>query len=239
MIAVTITSLSLASLGLAFLAGLASFVSPCVLPLLPVYLTYIGGVGAGELGARRGRLAGLSLLFVAGFSCVFVLLGLGAGGIGSLLVDYRHELTIAAGVFVALSGLAVAAGSRLPQRVPGFGSRHGGPWHAFFTGTALAIAWTPCVGYALGGILALAGSSVSPWRGALLLLVYSAGLGLPFVLAATAFARVSARLAIFKRHYRAVQMVAGTLMILFGALLATGVFGRMAHGLPSFDPGGL
>ncbi len=239
MIAATVTSLSLASLGLAFLAGLASFVSPCVLPLLPVYLTYIGGVGAGELGTRRGRLAGLSLLFVAGFSCVFVLLGLGAGGIGSLLVDYRHELTIVAGVFVALSGLAVAAGSRLPQRVPGCGPHRGGPWHAFFTGGALAIAWTPCVGYVLGGILALAGSSESPWRGAFLLLVYSAGLGLPFVAAAAAFERVSARLATLKRHYRAVQIVAGALMIVFGVLLATGLFGRIAQGLPSFDPGGL
>ena len=94
--AVTIESLSLAAVGLAFVAGLLSFLSPCVLPLLPVYLSYVSGVGVDRLQSSRGRVVGLALLFVAGFTMVFVLLGAGAGGIGQLLVDYRRELTIAA-----------------------------------------------------------------------------------------------------------------------------------------------
>lgn len=239
MSAVTVTSLSLVSLGLAFVAGLASFISPCVLPLLPVYLSYMSGVAADELGSHGRRLTALALLFVAGFTCVFVLLGMGAGGVGRLLVDYRHELTIAAGVFVAISGLAFAGALRPPWRGPAIDFRRAGSWHAFITGAALAVAWTPCVGYVLAGILVLAGSSESAWRGGVLLLAYSAGLGTPFVLAAAAFARVARRLAPLKRHYRAVEIGAGALLFACGVLLATGVLGRLSQVLPGFGAGGL
>jgi cytochrome c-type biogenesis protein len=237
--AVTITSLSLGSLGLAFVAGLISFISPCVLPLLPVYLSYIGGVDVDELKAERRRVLGVALFFVAGFTVVFVLLGFGAGGVGSLLVAYRHPLTIAAGVFIAGSGLVVADVLHLPEVILPLNPRGGGRAGAFVTGAAVAIAWTPCVGYVLGGILVLAGSGHSAWQGGVLLLVYSAGLGLPFVAAALAFDWVAARTAVIKRHYRAVQVTAGSLLVVFGVLLASGLLDRFTHMLPGVSPGGL
>jgi cytochrome c biogenesis protein CcdA len=116
MTAVEITSLSLTAIGLAFAAGLLSFVSPCVLPLLPVYLSFISGVGVEDLGREHRRLLGTSLLFVAGFTVIFVLMGAGAGGIGRLLIEYRDVLMIVAGAFIAFSGLLVASPPRLLHR---------------------------------------------------------------------------------------------------------------------------
>jgi cytochrome c-type biogenesis protein len=237
--AVVVTSLSLASLGLAFVAGLVSFLSPCVLPLLPVYLSFIGGVGVEQLGEQRRRLLAPALLFVAGFAAVFVLLGLGAGGLGRLLVDYRRELSVAAGVFVAFSGLVVAGVVRVPERALSIDPRAGGRLGSFLIGAAMALGWTPCVGFVLGGILVLAGSGQSAWQGGVLLLAYSAGLGLPFVAAALAFERVSHRLASLKRHYRGLQIAAGALLAVCGVLLATGLLERLARLLPSVSLGGL
>jgi len=236
--AVTIESLTLAAVGLAFLAGLLSFLSPCVLPLLPVYLSYVSGVGVDRLRGRRGRVAGLALVFVAGFTVVFVLLGAGAGGIGRLLVDYRRELTVVAGVFIALSGLVVAGVLKLPERAVGLAPRPGGAG-AFLTGAALAIGWTPCIGYVLGAILTMAASSQSAVAGSFLLLVYSAGMGVPFVLAALALDWMGARLVWVKRHYRGIQVVSGAVLVAFGILLALGVIDRVASELPAFVPGDL
>jgi cytochrome c-type biogenesis protein len=202
MTAVEITSLSLTGIGLAFAAGLLSFVSPCVLPLLPVYLSFISGVGVDDLGRQHRRLFGTSLLFVAGFTVVFMLMGAGAGGIGRLLIQYRDGLMIAAGA-------------------------------------ALAIGWTPCVGYVLGAILSMAATSQSAVSGSLLLLVYSIGLGVPFVLAALAFDWVSARLGWVKRHYHAIQVTAGALLIVFGVLMMFGVLQVLSRWMPAFSPGGL
>jgi cytochrome c-type biogenesis protein len=237
--AVEITSLSLTAVGLAFAAGLVSFVSPCVLPLLPAYLSFISGVGVERLGGERRRLVALSLLFVAGFSTVFVLLGAGAGGVGALLVEYRRALTIAAGAFIAFSGLVVAGVVRLPERAVRVSPRAGGAGGAFLTGAALAIAWTPCVGYVLGAILSMAASSQSALSGSLLLLVYSVGLGVPFVLAALAFDWMTARLAFVKRHYRAIQVTAGVVLVVVGVLMMLGTLQRLSTWLPSFSPGGL
>jgi cytochrome c-type biogenesis protein len=237
--AVEITSLSLTAIGLAFAAGLLSFVSPCVLPLLPVYLSFISGVGVEELGGQRRRLLWTSLLFVAGFTLVFVLMGAGAGGVGRLLIQYRQALTIAAGAFIAVSGLVVAGAIKLPEPVLKIAPKHAGAGGAFFTGVALAIGWTPCVGYVLGAILSMAATSQSAADGALLLLVYSVGLGVPFVLAALAFDWMTARLAWIKRHYRAVQVTAGMLLVVFGVLMMLGVLERLSRWLPAFSPGGL
>lgn len=239
MTAATIESLSLAAAGLAFLAGLLSFLSPCVLPLLPVYLSYVSGVGVDRLQARRGRVAGLALVFVAGFTVVFVLMGAGAGGIGRLLADHRRELTVTAGIFIALSGLVVAGVVRLPERAAGVAPRPGGAGGAFLTGAALAVGWTPCIGYVLGAILTMAASSQDALSGSLLLLVYSAGMGVPFVLAALAFDWIGARLAWVKRHYRAIQIASGVVLVVFGVLLALGVVDRLAARLPVFSPGDL
>lgn len=237
--AVEVTSLSLSAVGLAFVAGLASFASPCVLPLLPVYLSYISGVGVEQLGRRRGRLLWTSLLFVAGFTLVFVLMGAGAGGVGRLLVRYRQELTVVAGAFIAVSGLVVAGVLPLPKPVVRVVPRHPGAAGAFLTGMALSIAWTPCVGYVLGAILGMAASSQSAASGSFLLLVYSAGLAVPFVLAAVAFDWMNARLAVVKRHAHGIQVGAGLLLVVFGVLLMVGVLDQLTRWLPRFSPGGL
>ncbi|HUU33940.1 MAG TPA: cytochrome c biogenesis CcdA family protein [Vicinamibacterales bacterium] len=239
MIVVEVTSLSLTAVGLAVLAGLLSFVSPCVLPLLPVYLSFISGVGVEQLGGQRRRLLGASLLFVAGFTVVFMLLGAGAGGAGRLLLRYRQELMIAAGAFIALSGLVVAGVIRLPKPAMRIVPKHAGAGGAFLTGAALAIGWTPCVGYVLGAILTMAASSQSVWTGSLLLLAYSIGLGVPFVLAALAFDWMTDRLSFIKRHYRSIQVGAGLLLFVFGVLLMLGVLERLSRLLPAFSLGGL
>ena len=180
-----------------------------MLPLLPVYLSFISGVGVEDLGRNRRRLLGTSLLFVAGFTVVFMVMGAGAGGVGRLLIQYRDELMIAAGAFIVFSGLVVAGVIKLPEPMLRVAPRRAGAGGAFLTGAALAIGWTPCVGYVLGAILSMAATSQSAVSGSLLLLVYSIGLGVPFVLAALAFDWVSARLGWVKRHYRGIQVTAG------------------------------
>lgn len=239
MIAAQITSLSVAAVALAFVAGLVSFVSPCVLPLLPVYLSFISGVGVERLGSERRRLLWTSLLFVAGFTAVFMAMGAGAGGVGRLLVRHRHELTIAAGAFIVFSGLVVAGVIPLAKPMMRIRPTHAGAGGAFLTGAALAVGWTPCVGYVLGAILSMAASSHSAGAGTLLLLVYSLGLGLPFVVAGLAFDWMSAELKVVKRHYRAIQVAAGLLLVVFGVLMMLGVLEQMSRWLPGFSPAGL
>jgi cytochrome c-type biogenesis protein len=240
MTAVEITSLSLTAIGLAFAAGLLSFVSPCVLPLLPVYLSFISGVGVEDLGREhRRRLLLTSLLFVAGFTVIFVLMGAGAGGVGRLLIEYRDVLMIAAGAFIAFSGLVVAGFIRLPEPVLKVAPKRAGAGGAFLTGAALAIGWTPCVGYVLGAILSMAATSQSAVSGSLLLLVYSMGLGVPFVLAALAFDWVSARLGWVKRHYKGIQVTSGLVLVVLGVLMMFGILQQLSRWMPVVSPGGL
>ncbi|NLG65520.1 MAG: cytochrome c biogenesis protein CcdA [Actinobacteria bacterium] len=230
-----IESLSLSAVGLAFAAGLVSFLSPCVLPLLPVYLSYVSGVSVEQLDRQRWAVLPVALAFVLGFTSVFVLLGAGAGGVGSALLRHRDTLTVIAGAFLILSGVAVAG--RLHLRAVGisWAPRAGGAGGAFLAGAAVAIAWTPCVGYVLGAILTLA-STQSAAAGALLLFVYSLGLGLPFMAAAAAFGWVSCHLARIKRHYRTVQLVAGGLLVVLGVLFVTGTFDVLSRALARFNP---
>ncbi len=126
----------------------------------------------------------------------------------------------------------------VPERAVTLSPRAGGLGGAFVTGAAVSIGWTPCAGYVLGAILTLAGSGQGAWQGALLLLVYSAGLAVPFLLAALAFDRVAARLTAVKRHYRAVQVASGAILVVFGVLVATGLVGRVSGSLPRLDLGG-
>lgn len=231
----TIQSLSLSAAGLAFVAGLASFLSPCVLPLLPVYLSYISGVSVERLGRERWAVLPVALAFVAGFTAVFVVLGAGAGGVGGLLLRHRHTLTIVSGVFLILGGSVVTGQIHLPTPRVSWAPRAGGAAGAFLTGAALSIVWTPCVGYVLGAILTLA-STQSASAGAVLLLVYSFGLGLPFLVAAMAFGWVGRRLAVVRRHYRAVQMVAGLLLVGLGALMVSGAFEVIGRALARLNP---
>ena len=238
MVAVTITSLSLAALAIAFAAGVVSFISPCVLPLVPTYLSYISGVGVEGFARERRRVLAVALAFVGGFTAVFMILGLAAGAIGRLLDAYQHQLTIAAGIFFILSGLVIAGIVRVPGLTLALSPKSGGAWRAFIAGAAVTIGWTPCAGPVLGSILGLAGSSQQAVAGAVLLFVYSVGLGLPFIAVALAYDWAMRRLAWVKRHYRVVEIVSGMFLIVVGAALISGGLSELSRWLPSFGPSG-
>ncbi len=211
----------------ALAAGVVSFLSPCVLPLVPGYLSAVTGVSAGELeSAGWRRVLGPSLLFVASFSAIFIALGLTATGLGSTLQDNEELLTkIAAAMIIALGVLFVAAlfVPRLNREwhVDALLDRagKGGP---IVAGAAFAIAWTPCIGPTLGAILTAASLSDSAGRGAFLLAVYSAGLAIPFLLTAVAFSRMTTAFAVIKRHYSAIVATGGAILIAMGVLIWTG-----------------
>jgi cytochrome c-type biogenesis protein len=218
----------LAALG----AGLVSFLSPCVLPLVPGYLSAVSGVSVTELErADWRRILVPSLVFVASFSTIFILLGLGATGIGQALQDHRDTLEKFAGVLIIAMG-AIFIGSLFVARlnrewhVNALMSRagKGGP---LITGMAFAIAWTPCIGPTLGAILSAASLSSSVAHGALLLAVYSAGLGIPFLLTALAFSHLTSAFGAVKRHYTAIMAVSGGILITMGILILTGDFFRL------------
>jgi cytochrome c-type biogenesis protein len=211
----------------ALAAGVVSFLSPCVLPLVPGYLSAVTGVSAGELDeAGWRRVLGPSLLFVASFSAIFILLGLTATGLGSVLQDHKELLTkISAALIVAMGVLFVASlfVVRLNREwhVDALLERagKGGPVVA---GAAFAIAWTPCIGPTLGAILSAAALADSAARGAFLLAVYSAGLAIPFLATALAFSRMTTAFAVVKRHYQAIVATGGLILIAMGILIWTG-----------------
>ncbi len=217
---------------LAFAAGLVSFVSPCCLPLVPGYLAAVSGVEPG--GLARGfdrRVLGRSLLFVATFSLLFILLGLGATAAGSFLFNHKPTLNTLAGVAIIAMGVLFVASVfvvRLNRewRPQGLIERagRGGPVVA---GAAFAIAWTPCVGPTLGAILGLAATQHGTGKGALLLSVYSAGLALPFLLSAVAFNTATRSFAFFKRHYAAIQIASGSVLVVMGVLVLSGELFRL------------
>lgn len=211
----------------ALAAGVVSFLSPCVLPLVPGYLSAVTGVSANELeSAGWRRVLGPSLLFVASFSAIFILLGLTATGIGSVLQDHRELLTkISAALIIAMGLLFVGSLfiTRLNREwhVDALLERagKGGP---IVAGAAFAIAWTPCIGPTLGAILGAASLTDSAARGAFLLAVYSAGLAIPFILTAVAFSQMTTAFAVVKRHYQAIVAVGGLILIAMGVLIWTG-----------------
>ena len=215
------------SLLLAVWAGMVSFVSPCVLPLVPGYLAAVSG---GSFDAtRRGidrRVVARSLVFVATFSLIFILIGLGATAAGRFLFDSRPTLNKVAGFAIIALGLLFVASAfvlRLNRewRPAGLIERagRGGP---VIAGAAFAIAWTPCVGPTLGSILGLASTQSGTGRGAVLLAFYSAGLALPFLFAAVAFNAAQRTFGWVKRHYTAIQIVSGAVLVAMGVLVVTG-----------------
>jgi cytochrome c-type biogenesis protein len=233
----------LASLITAFLGGLLSFASPCVLPLVPAYLSFLTGMTTTELagGSRRISVLAPALLFVAGFSAVFVAMGASASVLGHLLVQYRPILERAAGLLVVAFGVVLLGVIKAPWlygelRTDLSRSRGLGRASAFVMGAAFAAGWTPCVGPILGAILTMAGSSGTVGRGALLLMAYSAGLGVPFMLVALLFGRARPLLAFLARHSLTVNRVAGSVMIIVGVLMLTGLFGVVAGWLTSAIP---
>jgi cytochrome c-type biogenesis protein len=215
------------SLLLAFAAGIVSFVSPCCLPLVPGYLAAVGGVKPSDLRSRVDpRVVARSGVFVVTFSAVFILLGLAATRIGSLLSDNRLALNKVAGVAIIVMG-ALFVGSVFVTALNREFRPHalieragrGGP---IVAGAAFAIAWTPCVGPTLGAILGLAATAQGTGHAALLLTAYSAGLGLPFLFSAAAFSAATRAFGFFKRHYASIQIGSGVVLIGMGVLVITG-----------------
>ena len=216
----------------ALAAGIVSFLSPCVLPLVPGYLSAVSGVSAAELdSAGWRRVLGPSLLFVASFSAIFILLGLTATGLGSFLSENKPLLTQISGWLIIAMG-ALFVGSLFITRlnkewhVDALLSRagKGGP---IVAGAAFAIAWSPCIGPTLGAILSVAAAEGSAAHGALLLAVYSAGLAIPFLVTALAFSRMTTAFAVIKRHYAVIVAVGGLILIVMGILIVTGEFRQL------------
>ncbi len=212
----------------AFIAGTVSFLSPCVLPLVPGYVSYIAGQKTGTEASARGkswRTLGLSLCFVLGFSTIFVALGAGANAFRSSLNAFRVELNLAAGIIVILFGLFTTGLLRLPWLQREFRWQTTmtgrGPAGAYVLGLAFAFGWTPCIGPILGAILALAASADGA-GGIVLLSVYSIGLGVPFILAALFLSAFVARLKTLRWAGRLLHVTAGGVMILMGVAMITG-----------------
>ena len=213
----------------ALVAGVLSFASPCVLPLVPAYLTYITGATLGEISAGtvgRGRVVGMAAAFVLGLSIVFTLLGTTASVLGQLLLEYRPTIARIGGGLIILLGLHMAGILRLPflyteRRVDFLAFRNRGYGGALLMGAAFGIGWTPCVGAVLGSIWLLASQSETVATGALLLFVYSLGLGLPFVLAALAADRATAVLAALRQRIRGLELANGVILVAMGILVYT------------------
>ncbi|MEX0991330.1 MAG: cytochrome c biogenesis protein CcdA [Actinomycetota bacterium] len=219
---------ALGPLALALVAGVISISSPCCLPLMPGYVSFIGGVSA-EAGRRR--VLGVSVLFVAGFALVFTALGAGAALFGSSLITYRQALITAGGVFVIAMGLVLLDvlrfGWLLRERRLPLHRLKPGPVGALPLGMAFAIGWTPCIGPILASILLVASAARTAAWGATLLFVYSVGLGVPFVLLALGLSG-SNRLAKWLRvHARGVEIVGGSMLVVMGLLMITGYWLRV------------
>jgi cytochrome c-type biogenesis protein len=218
------------SLPLVFAAGVVSFLSPCVLPLVPGYLATISGASFERIAERRAgvsrRVAAVSALFFVGFLAVFIALGASASVIGALLDDNRLWLNRIAGALIVVFGLAMIGigwsgtlGGRWTQGLQSAARRRGGP---VALGVAFAFCWTPCVGPILASILVLAGASGSLPSGVALLAVYGLGLAAPFLLVGFGFTRALAAVRRVQRHYRAIQASAGLLLVAMGTLLVSG-----------------
>jgi cytochrome c-type biogenesis protein len=236
----TVTSGSLvAAAPLAALAGLVSFVSPCVLPLVPGYLSYVTGMTGADLAEqRRGRLLSGVLLFVAGFTLVFVSYGVAFGGLGRWLAEYQDQITRVLGVVTIVFGLAFMGLIPGLQRTMKSGRLpSAGLAGAPLLGVLFGLGWTPCIGPTLGAVQSLAITEASATRGALLSLAYCAGLGLPFVAPAGAYRRALGAFGAVKRHYPLVMRVGGGMLVLLGVLLVSGLWGDLTIELKSWISG--
>ena len=217
----------------AFGVGFISFVSPCVLPLVPGYLSTISGVSFADLQEGRGRtkVLGPALLFCLAFTAMFVALGMTATGLGQTLNDHRALLREISGVVIALMGILFIATLFVPMlnrewRPEGLMRRAhtGGP---IIAGLAFAVAWLPCTGPTLGAILTAASTEGTVGKGGILLAFYALGLAVPFILSALAFSTFSGVFKFFRNHFRAITLVSGTVLIVMGVLLYTNELTRL------------
>ncbi|MGH9194406.1 MAG: cytochrome c biogenesis CcdA family protein [Acidimicrobiia bacterium] len=215
---------------IALLAGLISITSPCCLPLIPGYLSYMSGVTAGADG-QKGRVLGASSLFVLGFASIFTALGASASLAGAVLLGALPVLVKVAGVFVILMGLAMLGILRLPfvykEKRFDLSKVRSGPMGAFPLGMAFAFGWTPCIGPILATILTAAAATQTAAQGAALLAIYSLGMGIPFMLIALGYSRAGKTVSFLKRHALKIERAGGVLMVFMGVLLITGYWTRL------------
>ena len=232
------------SLVAAFGAGFLSFISPCVLPLIPGYISYVSGMSLEDMrtadaDARR-RLLTSTLLFILGFSLIFMAMGASASVIGAFLHDNLRIVQRIAGVILVILGLHLAGLFRIgflnrDTRIQ-TSRRPASALGALVVGMAFGFGWTPCIGPILGGILAIAGSKNTVGEGVLLLAVYSAGLGIPFLLTSLAIDRFFTASAKVRRYYRAIEILSGILLVLLGVLMITGRFTIIIRWLTPYLP---
>lgn len=213
----------------AMLAGIVSFASPCVLPLVPGYLSYVTGLSGADLAsARRGRMALGAFLFVCGFAVVFVSLGALFGAVGNLLAGYADKITVVLGIVTILLGLAFMGWVPFLRRdvrihqIPAVGLGV-----APLLGVLFGLGWTPCIGPTLGAVNSLALNEATAGRGALLMFVYALGLGLPFIIAAIGFRHALGAFGWIRRHNVWITRLGGAMLVLVGLLLVTGAWDAM------------
>jgi len=210
-----------------FIEGIITFVSPCLLPVLPVYISIFAGGGEEKNSGLKNALG-----FVLGFSLVFVALGSLAGSLGAFLSQYQTWVNVVTGAFVILMGLSYLGLFQLP-----FGQGSGKSARiqnlnfgkALVFGLSFSLAWTPCLGTFLGSALMLASQQGTAFKGFVLLLIYSLGLGIPFILAAVLTERLKATTGWIKNNYRVVKLVSGILLLVTGCLMATGTMGKLLN----------
>lgn len=227
------------ALPVAVLAGVVSFVSPCVLPLVPGYLAYVTGLSGTDLAEqRRWRLVAGGALFVLGFSLVFVAYGWAFGGLGGWLVEYRDPITRVLGLVTIVFGLVfMGLIPGLQRTVKPGRSPAAGLAGAPLLGLLFGLGWTPCIGPTLSAIQTLAFSEASAGRGALLSFAYCVGLGLPFIVTALAYRRALGAFAVVKRHYQLVIRAGGGMLVVLGLLLVTGSWGALVASMQTWING--
>lgn len=228
----------LPALLIAFSAGILSFLSPCVLPIVPPYLAYMGGVSVSEMEddrAARGRAVVSALFFVLGLSTVFLILGAGASALGRTLLGYQSYLQMGAGIVVIIFGLHFLGVFRIGfldrEARMDVGDQGGSAFGAYFLGLAFAFGWTPCLGPILSAILSLATGQAEVGKGAVLLGVYAIGLGVPFLLVAAFFPQMKRPMAWMKRNMGVIEKTSGVLLIVVGLAMATGFLTVFAYWL--------
>ncbi len=231
----------------AMVAGLLSFASPCVLPLVPPYLCFLAGTSINELSdedvsnAAWGRIVMTSLAFVAGFATVFVALGASASYIGSFVTDHLDILAKLAGVIIIILGLHFLGIFRIALLYRDFRmqgpAKAAGLAGAYVVGLAFAFGWTPCVGPVLAAILFMAAQTADAWKGATLLLAYALGIGIPFVLAAVFFKPFMNMMKRFRQHLAIVEKITGGLLVVTGIMFITGGMSTIAFYMLELFPG--
>ncbi|MEM7318041.1 MAG: cytochrome c biogenesis protein CcdA [Pseudomonadota bacterium] len=228
----------------ALLAGIISFLSPCVLPIVPPYLAYMSGVSVSDLSAEesggRNKAIMPALFFVLGLSTVFLLLGVAASALGRAVLGYQATLNTVAGLVVMAFGAHFVGVYRLgfldrEMRVD-VGDRGGSAFGAYILGLAFAFGWTPCIGPQLGAILSIAATEASVARGTVLLAIYAMGLGIPFLLVAAYLPRLGGVMGWMKRHMDRIERIMGLLLWTIGLLMLTGGFSAFSYWLLEVFP---